>query len=280
MDGIQATQLQSLRAAQQFLDAHGPSIGTINSSGARRRMDELVTQVEQCLTTQEAALIAGRGETRRYQQLRQALLTLHMAPIEAIAHRELASTPEVSAVSIPRGNPSVTRLAAAARGMAQLATSHAPIFIEAGLPTDFIARLLTATDAMQASFDARSRWKSERRIATASVARHLRGGRQQLHILGRLLISDAPVAMLLEDFRVSTRVPRRPRLAVTPTATATARETTTSAVPLELPLVQRMLPAPAPMKQLTSGATPAVVGESRGTSMITAMLQRFRRMAA
>lgn len=278
MDGIQATQLQSLRAAQQFLDAHCPRIGAINCSGARRRMDALVTQVEQSLTMQEAAMIAGRGETRRYQQLRRALLALHMAPIDAIAHGELASTPEVSAASIPRGNPSAARLAAAARGMAQVVTPHAPIFIEAGLRTDFVARLLAAADAMQASFDTRVRWTRERRIATSSVAQHLRGGRQQLHILGSLLRSNAASATLLEDFRVSTCIPRRPRLAATATATATAE--TAKTVPLELPPVQRVLAAPAPMKLLMSGEAPAAVGESRATSMITALLERFRRKAA
>ena len=70
MDGVKATQLQSLRAVQPFLDAQGQRLGTINSSGARQRLDELLTRAEQCLTDQ-AALMAARSTSACPAQIRR-----------------------------------------------------------------------------------------------------------------------------------------------------------------------------------------------------------------
>ena len=288
MDGVQATQLQSLRAAQQFLDAHGPQLGTINQSGARRRLDELVTRAEQCMADQVAAEVAARGETQRYQQRRRTLLT-HTTAITRIAQGELASTPNVSALSMPRGNPSPAKLMAAARGMIQVAAPHAAVFTEAGMPADFLADLTAATDAVQASYDARVRRMGERRSATASLARHLREARQQLPILVGFLMSDPALdPSLLADWQASTRIPSRTRRTATTAATVaetptmTMLETTTTAgatMLLPPPPAQAALPAPQPMKLLMSGTAPVVVEKSHATSVIEALLKPFRRMA-
>lgn len=266
MDGVQATQLQSLRAAQQFLDAHGPRLGTINSSGARRCLDERVTRAEQCMADQAALTVAARGETRRYQQRRGTLRT-YMTAITRIAQAELAATPNISALSMPRGNPSAAGLVAAARGMAQVAAPHTAIFTAAGLPADFLAELGAATDALQASYDARVRRLGERRSATTGLASQLRHGRQQLPILASFLTSDRSIeATLLADWQASTRIPRRPRHTATP-----------EPLPVTLPPALAALPAPTPILLLTSGAPPVMVEEVRATSLIEALLSPFRR---
>ena len=286
MDEVQSTQLQSLRAAQQFLDAHGPRLGTINESGARRRLDELVTRAEQCTADQVASEVAARGETQRYQQRRRTLLT-HMAAITRIARDELASTPDISALSMPQGKPSAVRLVAAARGLAKVAAPHAAVFTGAGLPADFLADFTAVTDAMQASYDARVRRQGERRSATTSLARHLRDGRQQLPILVAFLKSDPLLdPSLLADWQASTRIPQRSRRMATEAAVAIdvasavpATATATATLLLEPPPVQVALPAPQPMKLLMSGTPPAMPEEARASSLIAALLRPFRRKA-
>ena len=279
MDEVQATQLQSLRAARQFLDAHGPRLGTINESGARRRLDELVTRAEQCTADQVASEVAARAETRRYQQRRRTLLT-HMTAITRIAQGGLASTPNVSALSMPRGNPSVAKLVAAARGMAQVAAPHAAVFTEAGMPADFLAHLTAVTDAVQASYDIRVRRMGERWSATARLARHLRDGRQQLPILLAFLMSDPLLdPSLLADWRASTRIPQRSRRMATTAATTAATTTATATILLPPPPAQAELPAAQPMKLLMSGTPPATLEEARSSSLIEALLRPFRRKA-
>ena len=218
--------------------------------------------------------MGARGETRRYQQRRRELLTFHLMPITRIEQAELASSPDISALSMPRGKLTAARPEAAARGMAQVSAPHAAIFIAAGLPADVIARLTAATDAVQASYDARVRRKGERRSATAGLARHLREGRQQLQILVGLLRHEPAIdAALLADWQASTRIPRRTRrTATTPVAFATA-------VLLPPAPAQVALPAPALMKLLTTGTPPAMLEQARRTSLIRALLQPFRRTA-
>lgn len=288
MDEIQATQLQSLRAAQQFLDAHAPRLGTINSSGPRRRLDELVARAEQCLTDQAAAALEARMETRRYQQRRRELVALHMAPLTRIAQVELASTPDFSAWWMPRGKPTALRLEAAARGMAKAAAPHAAVFTGEGLPADFIAKFTAATDAMRTSYDARVRKRGERRSAATGLAKHLREGRQQLPILSGFLRSNPDIdESLMADWQLSTRIPRRTRRTTTTPVVApvmmeqvTGEATVTAtAVLLPPPPAQAALPAPAPMKLLTSGAPPATTGLGLATSFVKAILQPFRRKA-
>ena len=234
----------------------------------------------------------ARGETRRYQQRRRELLTLHMMPITRIAKDELDGTPDISALRMPRGKPTAAALVAAARGMAKVAAPHSAIFTAAGLPVDFIAHLTAATDAMQASYDARVRRRGERRSATTGLAAHLREGRQQLYILAGLLRHEPAVdAALMADWQVSTRIPRRTRRTEkAPVVAAVVMEEVTAettseatiiatAVLLAAPPTHAALPAPAPMKLLTSGAPRAMVGQGLATSIIEALLQPFRRKA-
>ena len=72
----------------------------------------------------------------------------HMAPIASIARAELGITPELVSLPLPRGTPSVEKLAAAAGGTAQKANPHVAVFIRAGAPHDFIKRLTAASAAV------------------------------------------------------------------------------------------------------------------------------------
>lgn len=90
MQAVQANQFQSLRAAQKFLDDNSNRLPDVNDTGARRRLDALLAGIGECATEQEGSMIGGRGETRRYQALRRALVRDHMTLIARIAQYELA----------------------------------------------------------------------------------------------------------------------------------------------------------------------------------------------
>jgi hypothetical protein len=116
-----------------------------------------------------------------------------MAPISRIARSDLPQTPEIEPLKMPRGRPTIEKLSAAAFGMAKAATPFASVFIAAGLPADFVARLDAAADALVVSLSDRAQSQGKRSGATKGLKSQLVSGRKIVHIL------DAFVKSALKD---------------------------------------------------------------------------------
>jgi hypothetical protein len=112
-----------------------------------------------------------------------------MAPIARIARAELPPTPEMSALRMPRQAWKMERLAAAAHGMAQAAESSAAHFVAAGLPTDFIARLAGAADAMVRSVSDRKQTRGRLTGATKGLATTLSSALKLVSVIDALVTS-------------------------------------------------------------------------------------------
>jgi hypothetical protein len=136
---------------------------------------------------------------------------------------------------MPRGHPSIQRLASAARGMAQAAAPHADVFIGAGFSTDFIAQLNAAADALLHSVNARSQHRSRRTSATTGLKAGLAAGRRSIHILDTLVksvLKGEPA--LLAGWNAVKRVPKAsthttPPVTQVPTAVPTPAPASTAA---------------------------------------------------
>jgi hypothetical protein len=148
MQTRQGNLLQSLRNVQSFLDDNTPVLDSVVQTGARRRLDEVITQLASHASVQEASHIASQGSTRQQGVMRTMLLDDHMSPIARIARADLPNTPAIEPLRMPKGRPSTERLATAAYGMAKAAVPFAPVFVAAGLSVDFVARLNAAAGAM------------------------------------------------------------------------------------------------------------------------------------
>jgi hypothetical protein len=184
MKSIQGNRLSSLRAAQQFIAEHAERLPQVADSGARHRLDELVGELDGFVTEQAGNTIQAQGATRKLHALRQVLLRDHMAPIVSIARAELAGTPElVSIRRLPRGTPSVEKLAAAAEGMAREADLHAAVFIRAGLPHDFVMRLTAAAEAVVDAASQRTLRRGRASGATVGLKGRLAAGRRVVDVL-------------------------------------------------------------------------------------------------
>jgi hypothetical protein len=70
---------------------------------------------------QTGRLLAAQGATQKKDTLRQAPLRDHMSTIAHIARADLPNSPAREPLSMPRGQPTVEKLAAAAAGMAEAA---------------------------------------------------------------------------------------------------------------------------------------------------------------
>ena len=153
---------------QGFLDDNKDALTPVNDAGARKSLDTLVQQLTTQAVDQDAGRVSSRGETSLQASLRKALREFHMKPIAAIARARLRDVPEMRSFTLPRPTTSSLRLVAMAGGMADAATKHSAVFIDRGLPQDFIAQLTTAADALNQSLDTRA--KSRGRSAGATTA--------------------------------------------------------------------------------------------------------------
>jgi hypothetical protein len=178
--------------------------------------------------------------------MRQALLRDHMAKIARIAAADLPNVPELEPLRMPRGKPTVEKLAALA-GMAKTAEPYADVFVAAGLPNDFIAQLTTATDAMTNAIGERTSSRGRRSGATVGLKQKLSAGRRIVHVLDAFVksaLKDDPA--LVRNWNLVKRVPR-------PTGRAASATPPTPATP------GQASPAPTPAPPAAPGTAPAPV---------------------
>ena len=160
---------ETLRQMQCFFDDNETTLGALNQSGARKRLDETVAQ----LTAHAVAQIGGRrvsiGETAKQGQLRLELRFDHMRPIALIASQKLREQPEFTLLRLPSRKARGLRLTAAARDMANAAEQYTDLFVEEGLAPDFVAELRAAADRLDQSIDARGQGRGARAGATEGL---------------------------------------------------------------------------------------------------------------
>jgi hypothetical protein len=189
MQVSQASMLQSLRAVQGFLDANRDRLGDVVTSGARKKLDAAIIELGGHVENQTGSILQAKGSTKEQRVLRKTLLLDHMAPIAKIAASELAGTPNIEPLRMPKAWYRGERLAAAARGMAQTAQQFSSTFIDLGLPANFAQRLLAATDAMMATFGARRESRNRHVGATKGLKAKLAHGRKVVGVIDAFLQS-------------------------------------------------------------------------------------------
>lgn len=215
----QGSILQSLRAVQGFLDANPSKLGSIKSTGARKNLDEAVLRLESQAAIQTGSFINAKGVTQRKRLLEKELRRDHMSPIARIAKAELPTTPDMRPLRMPHGKPTVEKLVGAANGMADSAAKFADVFISAGLPEDFVARLRAASATLLHSVGERMQHRGQRSGATKGLDLGLKRGRKLVGVIDSLVktaLKDDPA--LLAEWDVVKRVQLLP---TRPSATAT-----------------------------------------------------------
>jgi hypothetical protein len=233
MQLTQSRKVGTLRAVEAFLDDNAAALVGIADTGARKTLAADMTTINGHAVDQGGNVISAQSATLKTGALRKVLIRNYMAPIARIARAQLPHTQELLPLRMPRGNPTTEQAAFAARGMAQAATPYSSIFITAGLSTDFIAQLNTATDAMLATVDQRKLSQGKSTGATTGLGVSLRSAFQSVSILDsfvRNALIDQPA--LLANWNRIRKV-----------AQTASRSTTTPAV---TPPVAPAAPAAAP----------------------------------
>ncbi len=176
-------RLTALRNAQQFLAEHADDLPRVAQTGAARRLDSILDELSACLTEQAAATLIARAATRHAHQLRRRLFEDHLSPITRIARAELGAHPDLIAFRMPRRSTPFELLAAHAHGIARAGAPHAGVFIEAGLPDDFLARLTAAASELVEAYLTRNSWRARACGATMGIATRLADGQRTVQML-------------------------------------------------------------------------------------------------
>ena len=243
MEGRQQIVVETLRQVQTFLDDNDALLDAVNKSGARKRLDEIVAQISAHSVTQVGGRRASQGETAKQRQLRLALRSEQMRPIAVIAGEKLREKPEFKELRLPPWNVMGPALTAAARDMANAAEKYTDLFIQEGLPSDFVAQLRAGADVLDKSIDARGQAGRQRSGATEGLKAETKRARAAIRVLDsqvrpKLGTND----QLLREWEVASHIqsPRTPQsttttggttptAAPTPTVTATATPSATAA---------------------------------------------------
>lgn len=212
MNKRQGNRVQALRAVEGFLADNSAALPTVANSGSRRKFDRLMADIKRHIADQSGAELTAKIKTKKIHALRRALVRDQMKPIARIAAAELPDRPELYPLRLPRGTPSLQRLIAYARGMAKLAKTHADVFIDEGLPHDFLARFADATKAVGQAATERMSARGARSGATKGLETQLGRARKEVGVLDAFISTALQDdAALLTNWKTIKRVPRGTR---------------------------------------------------------------------
>ena len=236
MQTSQGKTYVSLTGADAFLDENADVLAGVVDTGSRRKLKIVLAALSTHVVNQSSSALASQGSTMTQRSLRLALTREHMAPIARIARAELPTTPEIMPLRMPRGRQSGAKLVAAAGGMAKAAAPYANVFVNAGLPADFVAQLDSAATALLTALGTHETIRGRGVTATSGMKGLLSEGRKLVHVLDayvQIALKDNP--SLLAGWNSVKRVKRvGSRVALTGTTanppTATPPSTTSTSI--------------------------------------------------
>jgi len=241
---------------QRFLDANGALLGSVNQSGYRAILDDVVTTLSAHAVTQTTSKRMSAAVVAKERVLRNALKLNHMRPIAAVAAAQLRQVPEFLALKMPPLNSSSRALVAWAGAMTNAASAYTKTFVDAGLPADFLGQLQTASDALNGALTSRGATKAAQRGASAGLDAEASRGRQAVKVLDSLVepLIAGDVA-LLSEWKSARRFGGRSAAVADTSIDAASTGSASVPQPAALP-ASTAAPAPAPVAVSTPAPTP------------------------
>ena len=179
--------LSSFLRVQEFL-AQNPVAEAPASLGTQAStLNEIVAQLSNDTVDQEAGSRFTRVHTESQRTLRAELYKDHMLPISRVAREVFGASGMDRAFRLPV-NPKVNQtLLAAAGAMAEAAEKTSDVFVQHGLPQDFIEQLRASATALETARTAKTESARRRVTATAAVKGQVKRGKQAVRLLNAIL---------------------------------------------------------------------------------------------
>ena len=179
--------IQALERVEQFLESHPEISDAVLTSAAQEMFSASRTRLTQHMRLQDAFARALRNNTGVKRVLRDDLVREHLRPISIVGRTRLPDAGEGAMFRLPPNKTSFLGVVAAGYGMAEAAKVHEQTFLAAGLPVDFIARLIAATDLLKGALDTKGATNALRVQATAGLQKEGRVARNALRVLDALV---------------------------------------------------------------------------------------------
>lgn len=198
MQTRQTRGLQAFRRVEAWFVEHpnvipasGSSATALTSQVAALQtvVDRMTVQATEQTTQASQATLAAKDE----QTLRSDVRSLHVKAIVKVAGALRGKVPGMGVFKSPRPGLRSEALIHAAEAIQTTAGVYKDVFVEHGLPADFLDQLQTATAALKSSVDARGVALSKRTGASTGLVSDLALGRQILAMI------DASLAHALKS---------------------------------------------------------------------------------
>jgi hypothetical protein len=192
MESVQSRGLQCFRRVEAWFADHptvvpaaGSSAGALGAqvTALQQVVDRMTAQATEETTQASQATLAAKDEPA----LRKELRMLHMRAIVTVAGALRGKVPGIGVFKTPSRDMGSESLVSAAEAMHEMAAPYESVFVEHGLPADFLAQLDAAALALKLSVDARGVAQSRRTGAGTSLGNDLKLGKQILSMISASL---------------------------------------------------------------------------------------------
>jgi hypothetical protein len=169
---MKTTQVRTLdagRRVQGFLDANAATIATAMSASLRAKFDAAVTQLDQLRLDQETSKAAAAGETVNQAALRSDLFQQLVDRIGEVAKLNLKSSTDFPALVVTAAAEKRTEFVTKVNSQADAAAKYEQLFIDHGLPADFLAQIKAGVAQVMASAANREAQQTKQSAATGGL---------------------------------------------------------------------------------------------------------------
>lgn len=208
---------------QRFLDANAAALGSVNSSGGRKALDDAIAALDGHAIAQAEHRIGSTGETQKQRSLRVTLRRQFLRPIAKVAAATLGDVPELATLRLPPDTIMGAPLVDAANAIANAAVPYTATFVAAGLRPDFLDGLRALTQQIEASLGGRTDHTAKRRGSTIGLGSGTAQGRRALHLLDAAIHQTVTDEQLLAEWNAVRRIPKKPGPARTAATSPAAR---------------------------------------------------------
>jgi hypothetical protein len=182
-----AIQAALLRVRRFIADHEATLTSTVDLTGSRKRLDDLITEFSSHVYDQDAHNRSALGETEKQRQLRLALRSQQMAPIAELARRNLQTVPEFKALKMPPRSAKGEAFLGSAKAMADAAAKYKDALVELGLPANALDRFQALLTTFASSIGDRDQHRTQRMGATKGLVSLEQQGRSVLKVLDALV---------------------------------------------------------------------------------------------
>lgn len=199
------------RRVRDFLKEKSPEAAYGKVDGVLARLDDVIEQLESHAREQDSRTRMRIAATRRKQLQASKLRRELIRPVVRGARTLFKADSEIPAgLQMPRARDYIGTIAAA-EAMAQAVGPYEELFVEGGLPADFVQRITAAAAELRKEMDQQGAESGRRSASTAGLRREYARGREVVRMLDAMVAPRLePTPTLLAEWLTISRFARRP----------------------------------------------------------------------